>query len=295
VAIALAAASVWAVWPRLVEMSEVWAENPTYSHGFLVPLFSLGLLWWNRRQLAAVRFQPSWWGVAIIALAGLIQFTGLYLFIPWLEGASLMVFLAGIATLLGGRPLLSATWKAIVFLVFMIPLPWTVESTLRTPLRLFAAQVSNWLLQLFGMTSVVEETVIDLGGHKLGVAEACSGIAMLMTFMALAVGLAIVVRRPWIDKLVIVLSAVPIAILCNILRITATGVLYATAGETVGKFVYHDLAGFLMMPLGIAFLWLELFILDHLLITPQAPSDRPTHSVAIPRLPQPPIRGVGHT
>jgi exosortase len=295
VAVALVAASIWAVWPRLVEMSQVWAENPTYSHGFLVPLFSLGLLWWNRRPLAAVRFRPSWWGVAIIALAGLVQFAGLYFFIPWLEGASLLVFLAGVAMLLGGRPLLAATWKAIAFLVFMIPLPWTIEATLRVPLRLFAAQVSNWLLQLFGLASVVEGTVIDIGEHKLGVEEACSGIAMLMTFVALAVGLAIVVRRPWVDKLVIILSAVPIAILCNVLRITATGVLYATVGENVGKFIYHDLAGFLMMPLGIAFLWLELFVLDHLLVAPQARADRPVSPLVIPGLSQPPVRGVGRT
>jgi exosortase len=276
-------------------MSEVWAENPTYSHGYLVPLFSLGLLWWNRRQLAAVRFQPSWWGVAVIALAGVVQFTGLYFFIPWLEGASLMVFLAGVALLLGGRPLFAATWKSIAFLVFMIPLPWTIESALRSPLRLFAAQVSNWLLQLLGLASVAEGTIIDVNGHKLGVEDACSGIAMLMTFLALAVGLAIIVRRPRVDKLVIILSAIPIAILCNVLRITATGVLYATVGEKVGKFVYHDLAGFLMMPLGIALLWFELFVLDHLLVTPQAPADRPFSPLVIPGLSQPPVRRVGRT
>ena len=295
VAVVLVAASVWAVWPRLVEMSQVWAENPTYSHGYLVPLFSVGLLWWNRRQLAAIRFRPSWWGVVIIAMAGVIQFTGLYFSIPWLEGASLIVFLAGVATLLGGRPLLAATWKAIAFLVFMIPLPWTVESALRSPLRLFAAQVSNWLLQLIGLTSVAEGTVIDINGHKLGVEDACSGIAMLMTFFALAVGLTIIVRRPWVDKLVIILSAMPIAIVCNVLRITATGLIYATLGESVGKFVYHDLAGFLMMPLGIAFLWLELLVLDHLLITPRAPADRPIGPLVIPGLSQPSVRGVGRT
>ena len=125
--------------------------------------------------------------------------------------------------------------------------------------------------------------------------EACSGIAMLMTFFALATGLAIVVHRPWIDKLIIILSAVPIAILCNILRITATGVIFATLGENVGKFVYHDLAGFLMMPVGIGFLWAELFVLDHLLIAPKDPKDRPVGPLVLPGLSQPPVRRVGRT
>jgi len=292
-AIGLVAASVWALWPRIVEMSEVWAENPTYSHGYLVPLFSIGLLWWKRQALSAISFQPTWWGLPLIALASAIQLFGLYIYIPWLEGASLMIYLAGIAVLVGGRPLLKATWTSIAFLVFMIPLPWRVEATLRSPLRLFAAQVSNWLLQLFGLPSVVEGTVIDISGQKLGVEEACSGIAMLMTFFALAAGLMIVVQRPWLDKLVIILSALPIAIICNVLRITATGILYYTVGESVGKFVYHDLAGFLMMPMGIAFLWLELFILDHLLLAPKEHQslNQPVRPLGMPGLPKTAFRG----
>ena len=291
-AIGLVATSIWALWPRIVEMSEVWAENPTYSHGYLVPLFSIILLWLKRSILVTLPLEPNWWGLPIIALACAVQLLGMYIYIPWLEGASLMIFLSGIATLVGSWRLLRLTWPSIAFLVFMIPLPWRVEATLRTPLRLFAAQVSNWLLQLFGLPSVVEGTVIDISGQKLGVEEACSGIAMLMTFFALATGLMIVVQRPWVDKLVIVLSALPIAIVCNVLRITATGILYCTVGESVGKFVYHDLAGFLMMPMGIAFLWIELFILDHLFLMPKESHhlNQPVSPLVIPGISKSPFR-----
>ena len=295
-AIGLVATSIWALWPRLIEMGEVWAENPTYSHGYLVPLFSIMLLWWKRDLLIRIPFEPNWWGLPIIALACTVQLLGMYVYIPWLEGASLMVFLTGIVTLVGSWGLLKATWPSIAFLVFMIPLPWRVEATLRTPLRLFAAQVSNWFLQLFGLPSVVEGTVIDISGQKLGVEEACSGIAMLMTFFALATGLMIIVQRPWIDKLIIVLSALPIAIICNVLRITATGILYYTVGESVGKFVYHDLAGFLMMPMGIGLLWVELFILDHLFLIPTESHhlNHPVSPLVIPGLSKSPFReGLG--
>jgi len=291
--IGLVALSIWALWPRIVEMSEVWAENPTYSHGYLVPLFSIGLLWWKRDILSKITLETRWWGLPVIALACAVQLLGMYIYIPWLEGASLMVFIAGIAILIGGWNLLKITWPSIAFLVFMIPLPWRVEATLRSPLRLFAAQVSNWLLQLFGLPSVVEGTVIDISGQKLGVEEACSGIAMLMTFFALATGLMIVVQRPWVDKLVIILSALPIAIICNVLRITATGILYYTVGESVGKFVYHDLAGFLMMPMGIAFLSIELFILDHLFLVPKESHhlNHPVSPLVIPGISKSPFRG----
>ena len=281
--ILLVSSSVWAVWPRLLEMGQVWTENPTYSHGYLVPLFSLFLLWSKRQTLATLDLKPSWWGLLLIALAIVFQFSGVYLFIAWLEGAALPLFLAGVAVVLGGWPLLKATWQAIAFLLFMIPLPWTVESALRGPLRLFAANISNILLQICGLPSTVEDTVIDISGQKLGVEEACSGIAMLMTFFALATGFTILVRRPWLDKLIILLSALPIAIICNVIRITITGLLYYTVGEKWGKFVYHDLAGLLMMPMGIGFLWLELFILDHLLVEPNVGfSEQPLNPFVIP-------------
>jgi exosortase len=269
-AILLTAVACWAVLPNLQEMAQRWGYDATYSHGYIVPLFALFLLWRRRHELAAVPVRPSWIGVLVIAAAGLAQFVGSLFFWRWLMGASLLVYLAGIALLLGGARLLRLTWPAIAFLVFMIPLPFRAEAAMRDPLRHIATVVSTFLLQLLGLAASREGNVIILvvkgKVHELGVAEACSGLAMLITFFALATGFVLLVRRPLLDKLVILASAAPIAVLSNVLRITATGVLYATLGPEVGHFVYHDLAGFLMMPLGIALMWLEMTALEHLLV-----------------------------
>ena len=95
---------------------------------------------------------------------------------------------------------------------------------------------------------------------------------MLLTFFALATAIILLSKRPWVDKLVIVLSAVPIAVVANIVRVTITAFLYEFVSSTLARKLIHDWAGYLMMPVGLLILWLELKILDHLFIVE---SDRP--------------------
>jgi exosortase len=296
VAATLTAAVVWALWPAFTEMAEVWTEDPTYSHGYVVPLFSLVLLWLNRAKIAATRLELSPWGLPLLAAGGVIQFLGSFFYIRWLTGASLMVYLAGVAVLVGGRPLLKATWTAIAFLVFMIPLPYRVESALRNPLRNVAASTATFVMQMIGLPAVQEGTVIDVYDQKIGVAEACSGLAMLMTFVALAFAVALVIKRPWLDKLILLASAVPIAVLCNVIRITATGICFATVGAKWANLIFHDVAGWLMMPMAVGFMALLIAILDRLLVDPaRAPKEPPVPPVLIPGLERPAIRGAGRT
>jgi exosortase/archaeosortase family protein len=89
---------------------------------------------------------------------------------------------------------------------------------------------------------------------------------MLMIFIALAVGFAAVIRRPLLDRALLVASAVPIALAVNILRITATGVLHVRVGPRIADLVFHDLAGWLMMPVALGLLWLEMKFLSYVLI-----------------------------
>jgi len=104
--------------------------------------------------------------------------------------------------------------------------------------------------------------------------DACNGLGMLVTFFALTTGVAIVLNRPLLDKLVIVASAVPIALLANIVRITVTGILYEKVGGEVAMMVYHGLVGWLMTPLALVLTMGELIIFSHLLVE---------------RLPEPPL------
>jgi exosortase len=118
------------------------------------------------------------------------------------------------------------------------------------------------LLQTVGVPAISEGNVILLTQERLGVVEACSGLSMLVTFFALAIGFALLIERHWLYAVAMVLAAAPIAVGANVIRITVTGILFEANQNEIAKKVFHDVAGWLMMPLGVAFLALLMFFLD---------------------------------
>ncbi len=265
----LGAALAWAYWPVLVDLVRKWAQDPQYSHGFLVPVFSLVLLAMRREHWARISLSTNWWGAVVLGAAGGLRLASAYVYFEWLDAVSLLVALTGVVVLLGGV----AAWRwarpALGFLLFMLPLPFQLEVALAHPLQRVATQASTYCLQLLGLPALSQGNIIIIDDLKIGVLEACNGLGMLLTFFALATAVALVIRRRRSDKVVLVASAIPIALVMNILRITATGVLHRTVGSQIANAVFHDLAGWLMMPLALGLLWLELLLLDHLFLRPE--------------------------
>jgi exosortase len=264
-----------AYWLTLGGVVQRWMTDPKYSHGYLVPLFAAWLLWRRARQSGAApdAAPGSWWGLPILAAGVAVHLAGLYVFADWLSEVSLLVCLAGLCVCVGGWPLARLAAPAIGFLAFMLPLPYRVEVSLAGPLQSLATNASAYLLQMLGFTAGTEGNVIVMSTTRLGVEDVCSGLGMLVTFFALSTAVAIVLHRPWLDKLVIVASAIPIALAANILRIVVTGILADTVGSKVAHFVFHDLAGLLMTPLGLGLMWVELKVLSRLLV--EAPAEAP--------------------
>jgi exosortase len=266
IAAVLGVGLLWSVWPALAQMNQRWAHDPRYSHGYLVPLFSLVLLWLRRDVLAAGPVRANGWGSLLLAVGAVLQLTGARYYLPWIESISILPYLAGLTVLAGGWRALRWAAPAIGFLFFMVPLPYRLEMGLGYPLQRVATLASNYALQTLGLPAVAEGNVIHIDEVKIGVVEACNGLGMLFTFFAFAVGTALIVRKGILDKALIVLSAVPIALAANVTRITATGLLHVTAGSEFAEHVYHDLAGWLMMPLAVGALWVELLIFSHMFI-----------------------------
>lgn len=262
----------WAFWPTFHTLADRWANDPRYSHGYLVPLFSAYLLWTRRGTLAGADRRSDWLGLPLLAAGLAARAAGTAFFVEWLAAAALLPCLAGLALIGHGRRGLRWAVPAVAFLVFMVPLPYRVEVALAHPLQRVATAASTYALQTLGFVAVAEGNTIRMaGGVRLGVVEACSGLSMLVIFFALATAAAAVVRRPWYERAGLVASAVPIALVANVTRITVTGVLHQTAGSEVADRVFHDLAGWLMMPLALALLWVELQVFARLLV------DAPTH------------------
>lgn len=250
-------------------MYEIWMTNPDNSHGLLVPFFSAYLLWSRRgmlpRQVPASSPLAFWLGVALLVFAAGIKCTGIYCRMMTVEAASVVPFLGGIALCCGGWTAAKWAWPSVLFLVFMIPLPRFIGSQLSGSLQHISTLGSTYMLQLLGIPAVGEGNVIFLSHASLGVAEACSGIRMLMSFFALTCALCLLVERPIWEKLLIGLTAPLIAVLANLLRITATGLAYEYGNEKLAELIFHDLAGWLMMPVGLLILGTELFFMARIL------------------------------
>ena len=275
---------LWSQWPALCVMAGRWSHDPRYAHGYFVPLFALALLWLRRGRQAGSAASPSSWGLALILLGAVVQLVGGYYRHESVEGLALLPDLAGIALLLGGWRTLQWAWPSIAFLAFMIPLPWRVEYALGPPLQFLATTASTYLLQTLGFVAFAEGFVIELNDARIGVVEACSGLSMLITFIALSTAAALVVKRPLLDRIFLVVSAIPVALLANIVRIVLTGTLHETVGGHAADMFYHDLAGWIMMPLALGLYWLELAILSRLLIETEYKALPVLEMVGSPRL-----------
>lgn len=269
----LGVCTLWACWSVLVEMQYRWSYDPTYSHGYLVPLAALAILWSRRDRMPAGTSRPGWWGVAPVVLGVAMQLAGGYYYIRWLSGAAIIAYLGGAAVLAGGRAALRWAAPALGILVFMIPLPYRADVLMRQPLQRISTEASGFALQVLGLPAIVEGNVIILDDLELGVVDACSGLKMFIVFFCLSTTMAVLSRRPLVDRLLIALSAAPIAIACNVARLTATGVLYDMTKRESIKLVFHDMAGWMMMPLALTLLWFEIKYLD-LLFEKKSPSRR---------------------
>ena len=269
-AIALAALG-WAFWPTLRELYDTWITHPEYSHGPLVPLFALYLL--VKRKPTATTDAPRPWpvvGFTVLTLAIALRLLGSATsFLP-LEGVALILCLGALTVLAGGRTALVRYWPPLVFLLFMIPLPYEASRLLGAELQRIGTLATTYLLQCLGQPAMAEGNRILIGGVTLNVVEACSGLRMLVTFFAFSTAAVFLMDRHWLVKGLVLASAVPIALLTNVLRITATGLAHVWLHDSDDKtkvleFV-HDFNGWMMMPVGLLFLVLELWVFKHLLI-----------------------------
>ncbi len=233
-----------------------------------MPVFSLVLLWLRRDRLGEVPSGGGWVGLALIVAGAGLQLLGASLFYEWLEALALLPTLAGLCALLGGWRSLRWSWPAIGFLVFMLPMPYRFEVALGYPLQRLATIASGYCLMTLGLPAITEGNIIHLGDHDIGVVDACSGLGMIYTFLAVATGVAILGPRRWTDRIVILASAVPIAMAANVARIVLTGVMHWTVGSEAADLVFHDLAGWLMMPFALGLLWAEGWLISHLLVEP---------------------------
>jgi exosortase len=185
-----------------------------------------------------------------------------------METATLLPAIACLTWTFGGGPLLRRAWPAILFLVFMLPLPNAINGLIALPLQRIAATGSRFLLQLSGFWVIQTGNVLHLntpaGMEPLDVALACNGLKMLMTLAATVTATVLLLPMPTWKQIALLVSAIPIALVSNVIRIVTTGCCYYFMEGERGKAWAHDISGWLMMPLALALVGLELLLLSWL-------------------------------
>lgn len=251
-ACALSLAFLWSYWPTILHLVDQWSRQPDYSHGFIVPPLAGLLLWMRRDHFPGFADRLGWPGLVLIAVAGAIRGLSAWAYFGTFDGWSMPIWIAGAVWLLCGRKVLVWSLPAIVFLVFMVPMPYRAEIALSYPLQRIATKVSCFALQCLGQPAIAEGNTILLGGHHLEVEQACSGLRIFMGTVALAFFYAVLVRRGWWERALMLLATVPVALTANAVRIVSTGILIQHISAEAGKVFAHDLAGWMMIPLAAA-------------------------------------------
>jgi len=260
----LAATFAWAYWPTLERLVQAWDQQADYSHGYFVAPLAALFLWLRRDKLPQASATLAWGGLSLILLSIAIRYAGVLVYLDSLDGWSIPLWVAGVIWLFWGRHV--AWWAApsVAFLLFMVPIPWRTERWLSLPLQGIATQLSCWTLQFFGQPATAAGHTILLGEHELEVEQACSGLRIFVGIFALAVAYVICVRRPWWERALLLLSALPIALVANAARIVVTGLLYQlVSGEAAQKFS-HDISGWVSIPFAALLFACVLWYVDRL-------------------------------
>jgi exosortase len=246
---------------------ETWSQEPDYSHGFIVPPVAAVLLWLRRDRFPGLAQGPSWAGLWLITASSAMRVLAAWGNVDALDAWSVPLWLAGVVWLVWGWHVCWWSAPALVFLVFAAPLPFRAEGALSVPLQHIATVLSTYALQCLGAPAISEGNVILLGSHHLEVEQACAGLRIFVGTGALAYACAVVAGRTWWEKLLLLLAAIPAAVLANAMRIVITGILYQSVSTETGRWFAHDVAGWAMSLVaaamfGLAVLYLRLLARD---------------------------------
>jgi exosortase len=284
----IAAALAFVYFSVLRSLGHDWWTDENYSHGLLIPLIIGYILWADRERLGREPSRPSLlWGGLIVVFAMLCLWVGTAGAEFYVQRMSLVLMLAGVVIYFWGWRLLRLLLVPLGLLVLAIPIPAIIFNKIAFPLQLFASRCAVWTMRLFDIPVLRQGNVIELmpkGARetkKLEVVEACSGIRSLMTLVTLAVVFAYFTRPRDDDNdgggllqrvksygfwrsVILVLSAVPIAILTNALRVSGTGVLAHYYGTQVADGFFHSFSGWVVYIVAFLLLFAVGWLLDRI-------------------------------
>jgi len=264
-------------WTGIQTLMERWSNDSNYGHGYLIPFISLYFVWAKKEELRRLKPEPCLWGLVLFVLGVLLAFFSMPLASSVASGLAVVLILNALLLYLGGVKIYKLLWLPAMYLFFMVPLPQELHTWFANPLQQFASFVSAEILSgIFNVFVSRSGNVIRLAGHQLQVAEACSGMRSIMGLMALGIAFAYFWERPLWERLFLIVSTVPIAIIANISRVTGTGLMYHWGYERFAKGFYHEFTGWFVFIFAMALFLLEAWVMTHLFVYETAPAAEAT-------------------
>lgn len=266
---ALVLGSIPVFWIGFVSLANAWS-TPQYSHGPIIPLVSLYLFLRELRR-SPVEFDPDavrWPGVAVIVVALAIAGVGNMMRVPDIVTYAFIIWVGGIVLTVFGWHRGIRHQLPVIHLVFMLPLPQVLYWKLQIFLQFVSSQLGVWFVSLAGVPVYLEGNVIDLGVYKLQVAEACAGLRYLFPILSFSYLFAILYRGPLWHKIVLLLTAAPLTVLMNSVRIGIVGILVNSYGIDQAEGFLHLFEGWVIFLIVVAMLFLLAIALQRLTPNP---------------------------
>jgi exosortase D (VPLPA-CTERM-specific) len=237
------ALSLWLFWDGIYRMWGAWIDSAEYSHALLIPPISAFLIWQQKDRLERVLFTGSWWGVALVLLGGALLVVGQLGTIYTLIQYAYLVTLFGLVLAFTGPAAFRLLFMPLFILVLMVPLPQFALANLSTKLQLLSSELGVWFMRLLDISVYLEGNVIDLGGYKLQVEEACSGLRYLFPLMTLGFLMAYFYKGATWKRVVLFLSSIPITLFMNSFRVGSIGFMVEHWGIGMAEGFLHEFQG----------------------------------------------------
>jgi exosortase len=234
----------WLFSPLIIQLVHEWRNDPEFSHGFLIPIVSAYLIWIKRKKIMSIESSPSnnelKAGSSALLIIGLIMFIfGAFVQHIFVEGIAMMTILSGIVFLLYGVELLKVVLFPIGYLIFMLPIPHVVNLFFASQLKFFIAHSSAFLLSLAQIPVLLEGSTLHLPSISLEVVEACSGMQTMISFLAIGAVFAYLGYHSILLRTIIIIMAVPLALLANILRVSMIGAISFYFNNSLAHNFHH--------------------------------------------------------
>lgn len=227
-----------------IDLARDWWTLPEAGHGLLLAPVSIWLAW--RAGIRKDAGPNRSLGIALLVLAVVIRCAAGLAAELFSMRASILMALAGLTVYNYGVRQVIHWWLPFVLAGLTIPLPEIVTQALALPLQFRASKMGAAMLSARNVPAVLAGNVIRLPGHELFVTEACSGLRSLTALLSVAVLMSALVLRTVPARLLLVLFAIPIAIVVNGVRVFMTGFLVYFVSPAFGNGFMHMTEGWLL-------------------------------------------------